>query len=60
MQNVRKTIKKAMIDKGMGIPELIRKTGLNPKTVYLFLNKGRNPRLDILEKIMEALDLSIS
>lgn len=53
-------INRELTEQEMTIPQLAEETGVTPAQLYIFLRKGGNPRLGVIEKCMKAVGLVIS
>ena len=57
---VNERIRAIRLHKGMGTHELARKAGLSPAAISRLETSARMPRLDTIQKIAAAYDVSIS
>lgn len=57
---IRDMINRELTEQEMTIPQLAEETGVTPAQLYIFLRKGGNPRLGVIEKCMKAVGLVIS
>ncbi|PYI57055.1 helix-turn-helix domain-containing protein [Paenibacillus flagellatus] len=57
--NFGKTVRHALIDRGMNPSDLAREAGYSPMYVHNLLNGNRRWNIETMERICNALDLEI-
>lgn len=57
---IRETIKEAMQLKGISAASLAKETGINKASMSKYLNEKNNVSLETLEKMMQALKITLT
>lgn len=57
---IRETIKEAMQLKGVSAASLAKETGINKASMSKYLNEKNNVSLETLEKMMQALKITLT